>query len=152
MATLTLMDHVRHLAIARADKALLDQRMKAARVAFDEEHKELIFMQRFALDQVTKAEGVVRQTAGEVYLNTGEKKPAPGVEVKVYKTMEIADNAAALAWAQQTKIGLVPETFDAKAILKVAAVSPLPFVYYIDDPRVTIATQLNAAELSEVPA
>jgi hypothetical protein len=151
MATLTLMDHVRHLAIARADKALLDQRMKAARVAF-EEHKELIFMQRFALDQVTKAEGVVRQTAGEVYLNTGEKRPAPGVEVKVYKTMEIADNAAALAWAQQTKIGIVPETFDAKAILKVAAVSPLPFVLYIDDPRVTIATQLNAAELREVPA
>lgn len=150
MSTPTLLDHVRQLAIARADKALLDERMKAARAAFDEEHKELIFMQRFALDLVTKAEAVVRQSAGEVFLNTGEKKPAPGVEIKMYKTMEIVDEKMALGWAQATKIGLVPETFDLKAILKVAAVSPLAFVHYNEEPKVTIATQLRVEELAEV--
>ena len=147
-----LMEQLRALANERADKLALDEAVKAARLAFEDQHKDLLFAQRLAGETIAKLELHVRLLGAEIYLNTGETKPAPGVVVKLFKTMEIADAAAALAWAQQTKIGLVPETYDAKAILKVAGVSALPFVLYGEEPRVTLATQLNAAELVEVPA
>jgi hypothetical protein len=145
----TLLDHVRTLAQLRDAKAVIDERLKAAKAAFAETHKEDIYAQRLAADTIVKQELAVRQLAGEIYLNTGEKKPAPGVEVKVFKTMEIVDATMALGWAQATKIGLVPETFDAKAILKVAAVSPLAFVMYGEDPKVVIATELAVDEMAE---
>ena len=150
MTTLSLVEQLRVLAKSRADKAAIDERLKAAKAAFDEQHKEDLYAQRLAADTIAKQELTVRLLSAEIYLNTGEAKPAAGVLVKVYKTMEIADKAAALAWAQQTKIGLVPETFDAKAILKVAAVSPLDFVLYGEEARATIATELKVDELVEV--
>ena len=148
----TLIEQLRALAIARVDKIAIDERLKAAKAAFDEANKEDLFAQRLAADTIAKQELAVRLTAAEIYLNTDNAKPAPGILVKIFKTMEIADKAAALAWAQQTKIGLVPETFDAKAILKVAAVSPLDFVLYGEEAKPTIATELNLDDLVDEPA
>lgn len=73
---------------------------------------------------------------------TGEKKPTPGLEVKERTTLTYAD-ADALAWAKQTGIGIVPETFDRKALDKVAKATPLPFVTITTEPQVQLATDLT---------
>jgi hypothetical protein len=146
----TLLDHVRTLAQLRDAKTVIDERLKAAKAAFDEQHKEDLFAQRFAVDTIAKQELVVRVLGAEVYLNTGEKKPAPGVEVKVFKTMEIVDQGAALEWAKLTNMALIPERVDEKALYKIAAATPLPFVHYSEDPKVTIGTALKVEELVEV--
>lgn len=59
------------------------------------------------------------------------------------------DDTAALAWARETKMALVPESLDRKNFEKIAKATPLPFVTYRQEPRVTLATQLNAALLVE---
>ena len=145
-----LLEMLRALANERADKVAIDEAVKSARATFEAEHQALLFAHRLAGETIAKLELAVRVLGAEVYLNTADKHPAPGVEVKLFKTMEIADKAAALVWAKQTNIGLVPETIDTKAVLKVASMSPLPFVLYGEEARVTIATQLPAAELVEV--
>lgn len=150
MSGLSLLEAVRALAQERADKVALDEKVRALRTAFDEEHQAVLFAQRLASDTIAKRETTVRQLALETYLNTEEKKPAPGIEIKQYKTMSVLDKPAALVWAKQTGMALIPECLDEKALFKIAAATPLPFVLYTEEPRVTIATQLPAAELLEV--
>lgn len=146
-----LMQQLRALADARAAKIAHDDESRALRLAFEEQHFGLFVAQKDAASTVAALETSVRTLAAEAYLNTQEKKPAPGVEIKRFKTMKIVDPGAALAWSQRTGMALLPEAIDEAALLKIAAATPLPFVHYGEETRVTIATQLNAAVYAEVP-
>ena len=148
----TLLDHLRALAEERDAKAVIDARVKELRAAFDEANKELFYAQRLGAEMIVRHETAVRKAGAEIYLNTGEKKPAPGVEVKIYKSLSIIDPAAALAWATEKQMALIPARVDEKALLAIAAAMtpPLPFVLQSEEPKVTIATQLKLEQLAEV--
>jgi hypothetical protein len=148
--TSTILQSLRRLADARAEREALAGELKLRREQFDAENAALIADVKSAADTVEAAEREVRALAEATYRATGEKAVAPGVVVKLFTTPRITDRVAAETWARETKLALIPESLDEKALFKIAAVSPLPFVELLETPKVTIATQLNAAELSNV--
>lgn len=142
MATLT--DSIRDLAATRQSLADVTAQVKAARAAFDTEHAELLASQKVLAAQAAAEEANVKALTLVAYQGTDEKKPAAGVEVKLFDTMEYAP-ADGFAWAKSTGLALVPESLDVRAFEKIAKATPLPFVTYGQEPRVTIASDLDKA-------
>ena len=78
---------------------------------------------------------------------TGEKKPAPGVEAKQKTTIEY-NAGKAFEWAKETGIALI---LDEKAFEKIAFATNLEFVTKREEFTATIASDLPKA-LAEVEA
>lgn len=95
---------------------------------------------------VDVAEVALRAVAQDEYNRTKEKKPAPGVEIKLFKEYAI-DETAGLAWAKEKDLCLIPAKLDVAAIKKLATVQPLPFVVVSEVPKVTIAVDLSKLDL-----
>lgn len=140
-----LMLHLRALADLRAYLAAVTDALSQKRAQFNAENAEILGHAKTISDAVATAELQVRTLARLAYERTGEKAPAPGVEIKVAKAYSW-EPAAALAWAQQTRMCLVPESLDEKAFTKIAKAAPLPFVRITEEPRAFIASQLNATD------
>lgn len=138
-----LAEQVRRVADARAEEQRVREYLDERRAAWEAANEDLINglaerkAEREAAEASAKALGLAH------FQMTGEKKPTPGLEVKERTTLTYAD-ADALAWAKQTGIGLVPETFDRKALDKVAKATPLPFVTITAEPQVQLASDLTA--------
>lgn len=145
-----LMHHLRELANLRADQVAAADALKLKRAQFDAENAALIAHAKQLGDAVGTAEIQVRAIARLEYEQTSSKTPAPGVEIKIGKLYEYSSEDA-LAWAKQTKLCLVPESLDEKAFEKIAKATPLPFVKVKEEPKVFIATQLNASLYTEPP-
>lgn len=145
-----LTEAVRNLHATRQSKADLDDQVRALRAAFDAEHAELLASQKMLTDQVSEQEAQVKALGMVAYESSLSTSPVAGVTVKLFKTMAY-DPKAALAWAKEKKMALVPEALDVKAFDKIAAATPLDFVTYDSEPRVQIATDLAKA-LAAVPA
>lgn len=147
-----LMERVQELAAQRATLAAKKAELAERKQAFDNENRELTAEINRISDSIATSEIVVRTVADEVYAANGEKKPAPGVEIKLFETISY-DQQAAFAWAQQTKLALIPEQLDVKAFEKIAKATPLPFVTKGSEARVSIATDLvKALAVAEVTA
>ena len=137
---------LRALADARAEKATLDDQVKALKAAFDAEHADLFARQKAHGSAVDTLERDVRALAVASFSATGDKKPVPNVEIVMSSTLSY-DEKAAFAWAQKTGMALVPQSLDTKAFENIAKATPLDFVTYQQTPSVRIATQINAAAL-----
>ncbi len=92
---------------------------------------------------VEVAESELKALAAPYYESTGDKHPTPGLTIAEMKVHEITDPVAALAWAKQTGMGLLPENFDPKMVIKFHDVSPLPFARTTIKPQVRIASDLD---------
>lgn len=81
-----------------------------------------------------------RDAAVLVYQESGERKPLPGAEVKMYSTVKITDERAALKWAAEN----APATLKLDTTKFNAAVRllDLPFIELGEEPRGTIASNL----------
>lgn len=147
-APLTMADDVkRHalkLATLRHELAMRDDAVKAARRGFEDTIAEQLRNLEALKREIEVTEGTVRALALVVHQTEGHTKPCPGVSVVVGKEYEV-DEAAALTWAKTTRMCLVPEAVDLKAIKKMAAVTELPFVTVTEKPSVRIATDLLKA-------
>lgn len=145
-----LVDRVRQLAQERAalatDKMLYD----AAFAEFSAKSAPLFASMRAKEAAVKASELSVRALAVAEYQTTENKNPAPGIQIKV-GTDYIVDEAAALVWAREKKMCLIPESLDVAAIKKLATVQELPFVTAMPSPAATIAKDLDKA-LADVPA
>lgn len=144
MATETMLALAQRVADARREKAQLDAHVKAAREEFAAANAELFAQQNAAAAALTAAEHELRALAEATYKTTGDKKPAPGVAIKVGQAL-VYDASQALAWAQQSGLALVPESLDVKAFEKIAKATALPFVRYEEKPAVTLATDMDKA-------
>jgi hypothetical protein len=128
----------------RALKTLTDD-LAQRRDDFERDNAKLLEQVKDAGEMVDAAESACRALALDFYGRTQQAKPTAGVEIKVYEVVEVADALEALAWAKQTKLCLVPEAVDTKALLKVAKATPLPFIHYAKEPKAQIATDLEKA-------
>lgn len=108
------------------------------------------------------ADNELRLLAGAFYQATGEKKPGPGLEVKVGAEFAF-DGDLCLAFAKATSIGYVPETYDARALSAVAKTklkddgsTQVPGITWIEKATVNVASDLDkalaAAALIAAPA
>ena len=135
---------LRELASRRRDRDDVTRRLKELRDAFDAENARLINAVRMGAEQVAQQEDVVRALARVAFDSTQNPKPAPGVEVKQFKTYRY-DDGEAFAWAKRANVAVIPEQLDRKAFEKIAAASALDFVRVETEPRVAIATDLDKA-------
>lgn len=110
-----------------------------ARRRFEEEHFALIEAAQTAQAALSDAEALLREEARREFERTGDKKPGPGVAIRLLKR-PVYEDQAALSWAMEHKLCL---QLDRKAFEKVAV--DLEFVGVREEAQVTIATDLAAA-------
>lgn len=139
-----LLEAVRNLAQARSREYAAKAALAEKRAAFDAENAALIAAEKEAKAAVTAAETTVRALAETDFNERHDKKPVPGVEIKLFKTLRYPADKA-LEWAKRTQMCLIPEQLDTEAFEKVAGATTLDFVEYGQDPRVQIAKDLEKA-------
>jgi len=145
-----LLTHVREVARLREATKMIRADLVSRTTEFNAANREILDAEVAATSRLQEAETQLRGAAEAHYRATGEKAPAPGVTIKLMTDLDYPD-ADALAWAKQTGMALVPETFDRKALEKIAKATPLPFVTITERPVATLAKDLDAA-LSAVEA
>jgi len=141
---LSLTSHLVKLAALRMEEQHRAETIKQMRAAFEATIVDDLRNLEGCRRSLEAAEADVRGLTLVAHETTGNVKPAPGVSVVMVKDYEI-DDAAALAWAQSTRLCLIPESLDVKAIKKLATVQALPFVTVRQSPSVRIASDLVAA-------
>lgn len=140
----SLRDAAFRLAMLRESVRQRKERIETARRAFESTLAADLEQLRADTDALEAEESTVRAMALVAFETEGAKKPAPGVDVVIAKEYDI-DHEAGLTWAKATRMFLLPEQLDTKAVKKVAAVQPLPFVEVRERPAVRIASDLLAA-------
>lgn len=135
---------VRQLAEARQIAAHLDATWRERLTAFEATHADLLTARRDAATLAAQREDELRAYAVARYTADGERHPAPGVGIRITTTAEIQDEAAAIAWAKVSGVGL---TLDERAVKKIALAAPgsLPFVHLTVSATATVTADLEAA-------
>ena len=118
---------------------------------FDAAHFELIADVAELKESVALQEAIVRDTGLALYSTIKEvrgekaKVEVDGITVTNETTMTVTDEAAALAWAVEHKIAVVPVSLDRKQIAKVAGAmsEPIPGIELKKVPKVVIARNLS---------
>ena len=128
--------------VTRKQVSALAEDFRASLAVWQAEHAGLIADLTEARVALEGAEKGLREAAIALYERTGEKKPAPGVEVKM-GTKLIYEEAEALGWAFDHHLALL---LDKRAFEKIAKASALAFVVVEQVPFATIATELKEME------
>lgn len=131
------------LANARVTAEAAVARVRAAKAAWETEHKVELDVAAAATKLRDDIEAAVRAAALALYkADPTAKKPVPGLEVKDGTVLEY-DAGEALKWAKQTGLALELNT---KAFEAIASASDdLPFVKKVPDPKCSIARNLEGA-------
>ena len=137
--TLTLQEQVVAVARLRNTERSLALAIGLAREAWEDRNRVEIDNYNAVLAAKNLAEGALRARAVEVYNQTGNKKPAPGVEIKMFTKLTY-DEVEALKWASEHWIAL---KLDKAVFEKIAKAAPPDFVAVTQEPQATIATDLS---------
>ncbi len=111
----------------------------AARVAWENENRQLLDLVTFTSKAMDDAEIVLRKLTLEIYTQTGNKSPAVGVGIREVTKMEY-DPTVALMWAKEHELAL---KLDVSAFEKIAKADPMTFVKIYQVPQATIASILE---------
>lgn len=122
--------------------------VNAARMAWEEEHANLLTQLKTVSGERIAAEEALRAGALEAFTATGSKKPAPGVGVRTVTRLVYAPDDA-LNWAKEHNLAL---QLDTKAFEKIAKAAPLPFVTTSEESQATLSPNLDIAEAVEAGA
>jgi len=145
---MTLEDDIRKLADLRDEYFKLDTQLEMSRKAWLEENADLI-MKRSAIDDQIKTEEVfIRKFAVDEYEATGNKKPAPGLKIKIVEKLEYPEEEA-VKWAIANNapgvLKIAKAKFD-KAMKGDAAKGTVQlFVKMTKEPQAQIDTNLRKA-------
>jgi len=122
------------------------QRAENARVVKDAclrewelENKDMIDIVAVVAQEREDAEAQLRQLTLQAYAKTGDKAPAPGVNIRE-RIVLTYDGKIAFDWAKSHKIAL---KLDTSAFEKIAKADPPDFVKITTEPQATIATDLS---------
>lgn len=142
-STSLLADQVREVAQRRAERDALAAEIKDARAAFEATLGDRLARLKGLNEAVAMSEDAAKKLAEAIYETTKEKKPVDGVAIKVMTRLEYDDDAA-LAWARQTGMAIIPESLDRKALERIAKATPLPFVTVKEEGTAQLAADLSA--------
>ena len=125
------------------------QRYASAKEVIDAEYAKLelaltewLLGRDAAKAAVEQAEAQLRELAEAHYKTTGEKKPVPGVEIKLVTEVAIVDPKAALDYAKHT--GLCVK-LDEASYKNLAKTNDVPGTTVTEVPKASIARDLAAA-------
>jgi len=135
-----LEDQIQKVRELRADLEAKTQEHHELQVAFNQQHKDLIEALCRARNDCAEEEARLRELTLDAYQETGSKKPADGVGIRIVKQLHY-DEAEALVWAIESGVesclALQKTNFN-----KAAEGLKLDFVKIEDVPQVTIARKL----------
>jgi hypothetical protein len=110
-----------------------------SRLQWEADNIQLLSSYDQAKVDVDNIEGLIRERVAFHYERTGDKHPAPGVNIRVLTRLEY-DPVQAFEWAKSHGLAL---SLDKKAFESIAKVQPLDFVTKVDAPQATISTNLD---------
>ena len=139
-----LADLMHTVADARRKSLALRAELHLRQTEFDAAHADLIAAVKSSGEVVALAENVAEAALVGHYRRTGKLSPTPGGSVKLYVVLSYLPGAA-LGWAKEKQMALIPEQLDVKAFEKLAKVTPLPFVTITKEPKAAIASDLDKA-------
>jgi hypothetical protein len=93
----------------------------------------------------TKADALrdtIRKRAEDAYYATGDKAPALGLTVKIFKRC-LFDVGTALEWCRKNAPVFIKETLDAKGFERMAMTLDSAPVTVVEEPRAQVATALD---------
>jgi len=135
-----LEDQIQKVRELRADLEAKTQEHHELQVAFNQQHKDLIEALCRARNDCAEEEARLRELTLDAYQETGSKKPADGVGIRIVKQLHY-DEAEALVWAIESGVesclALQKTNFN-----KAAEGLKLDFVKIEDVLQVTIARKL----------
>lgn len=91
----------------------------------------------------------IQEVAAMHYAATGDKKPAPGLTIKMFEVLDY-DLGEALAWCEQNAPTVIKRTLDARAFEKVAVALGAP-VQAREAARISVASDLSMYEDTVTP-
>jgi hypothetical protein len=148
LITPTLISRVLELRDLRTRAARHAENLRLRTEAFKRDNAGLIESVKEHVTAVDAAEVALRAVATAEYERTKERKPAPGLEIKLF-TQYAIDEVAGLAWAKEKDLCLIPAKLDVGAIKKLATVQSLSFVTITELLKVQIATDLSKCDLPD---
>ncbi len=139
------MDEIRAQAEAVAEAR---DHYAGAKSLVDDSHKEWLETTAVAHEGLADAQKIMveaevklRDIALAAYLESQDKHPGPGVEIKVRSKLDY-DPAKALEWAKEHGLAL---GLDVRAFEHHAKADPVPCVVYRDEATVALATNMRKA-------
>jgi len=136
----SLEDQIQKVRELRADLEAKTQEHHELQVAFNQQHKDLIEALCRARNDCAEEEARLRELTLDAYQETGSKKPADGVGIRIVKQLHY-EEAEALVWAIESGVesclALQKTNFN-----KAAEGLKLDFVKIEDVLQVTIARKL----------
>jgi hypothetical protein len=140
-------DQVRRVAKLRRQRAEMNTKIEEARAAFFESIKHLTKEAEQLGSECASAEAMLRASTLAHYEQTKEARPAAGVQVKIFTHLEY-DREKADKWTRETGLARIPERLDETAFKAIAKAlidksTPIDFVVVKQEPKVTIATDLE---------
>ena len=138
-----LKQQLAEVAQRRQARDTLVAEVKAAKSAYDAQMADAVARLKQLQDDTDASEQAAKRLAEAIYATTHDKKPCPGVEVKE-QTLRDYKPEDAFAWAQQTRMALIPEALDVAAFEKIAAATDLPFVTTRKEGKAQLAKNLSA--------
>lgn len=130
---------------ARQTAADIAATLKARREEWEAANAELIASNEAAKVALSEVEAALRKWGEAEYAATGNKKPAPGVGVRVSKKL-IYPERQAFDWALENAPVLIVRTLDKKAFEALMKTQPQDFVTEEESVTITLATDLEAAQ------
>ncbi len=147
----TVIGRLASLAMLRSEFKELKDELNRKKAAFDVENARTLGAIRETMNAIDQEEAGVRAMGLTIFEETGEAKPAPGIEIKQKVVLDY-DDAAALAWAKKKGLA-VQYLLDKKAFEAVAKASPADIttedgraiVVVRTEPVIMIATDIDKA-------
>lgn len=130
---------IRLVAEVRRHNEALRYRKAKVFAEWEAQNEDLLFSVGKNTEFLNEEETRLRDLTLEVYLETGNKAPAPGVSVKIFQTLAY-DPKDALTWAMSHQVAL---SLDKKTFERFAASTPLDFVTVNEEARAQISQDLS---------
>jgi hypothetical protein len=138
VVSLPIREQVKRVAAARAGLAEFQEDLVENQRAFDAANAQLLQDLGHARATVAAEEQALRAFAVTEYRATGETHPAPGVSIKLVKTVDY-DVDEAFAWAKTQGMAL---KLDEAALRKIAIATPIACAVVDEVPTAVIAQDL----------
>ena len=135
-----LLQQIEHVKVLREDLESRTQDLHEKQIAFNQENAALIEEKCRLADACSEAEKKLRELTLAAYQATGSKKPAPGVGIRIVKSIEY-DPAEARKWAASKGACLTLDTKAFEAVVLKSVFDDAPGKV-VEHPQATIAKEL----------
>ena len=138
----TLLKQIKLVATARLLQEQVEAYLRTSKLAWEKEHHWYLNELAVRRTECQQAEATLRELALVAYRLTGDKHPAPGVDIREGEEL-IFEEAKALEWAKINSPAMVKVSLNVPLFKKLAKELKPNFVTFKPTYQATIATDLE---------